>query len=352
MAEVLAKVSELLQKGEDLVLVRITSDRGSTPRAAGARMIVLQSGGIFGTIGGGPLEATAIIKAGQAFENACSISSAVDMDATDASGDDMVCGGRVEFICEYIHACEESAGIFEALMTGRRKFKRIVLCTELEDRDNVLKSARRFLLQDDVGDASSVSPALAERLGDMGSHPAGSAMLDIDGGKYLVDVVESGAELFIFGAGHVGAEVAALGARVGFRTVVLDDRAEFANAERLPGAGEVVALDSFEDGFSGLYVDRDSYVVIVTRGHAHDKTVLAQALSTKAGYIGMIGSKRKRDTIYKALLEEGFSEDDLNKVHCPVGLAIDTETPEEIAVSIIGELIHVRAQRRKCAREK
>ena len=84
--------------------------------------------------------------------------------------------------------------------------------------------------------------------------------------------------------------------------------------------------------------------MIVTRGHIHDKTVLAQALKSSARYVGMIGSRRKRDLIYEKLLEEGFTKQDLERVHAPIGLAIGAETPEEIAVSIVAELIQVRAR--------
>jgi len=102
-------------------------------------------------------------------------------------------------------------------------------------------------------------------------------------------------------------------------------------------------LFSFEQAFASLEMDSDSYVVIVTRGHLHDKTVLEQALRTKAGYIGMIGSRRKRDMVYQTLLSEGFTQEDIDRVHCPIGLNIGGETPEEIAVSIVAELIKARS---------
>ncbi len=172
-------------------------------------------------------------------------------------------------------------------------------------------------------------------------------MIEIDRDKFLVDVLESRASLFIFGAGHVGKEVSALAVNVGFHSVVLDDRSDFANAERFPGPAEVIVLRSLNDCMSEVSINKDSYIVTATRAHAHDKTVLAQALRTEAGYIGMIGSKRKRDAVYKALLNEGFTERDLERVHCPIGIDIDTETPEEIAVSIVGELIDERAKARK-----
>jgi len=148
---------------------------------------------------------------------------------------------------------------------------------------------------------------------------------------------------FLFGAGHVSQQLAKLTQMVEFRTVVLDDRAEFANQDRFPGADKVHVLDRFENAFSGLSPDSNSFIVILTRGHSHDRTVLAQALRTQAGYIGMIGSHRKRDTIYQSLRDEGFTKADLDRVHCPIGLDIGGETPEEIAVSIVAEMIEVRS---------
>jgi len=106
-----------------------------------------------------------------------------------------------------------------------------------------------------------------------------------------------------------------------------------------------MVIPSFHQAFVGLGIDWDSYVVILTRGHLHDKAVLEQALKSDAGYIGMIGSKRKRDLIYKELLGKGFTESDLERVCAPIGLAIGAETPEEIAVSIVAELIRTRADR-------
>jgi len=130
---------------------------------------------------------------------------------------------------------------------------------------------------------------------------------------------------------------------VGFPVVVVDDREEFADAGQFPEAREVRCMP-FGGVMARLPVDVHAFVVIVTRGHLYDKEVLGQALRTEARYIGMIGSRRKRDLIYKRLLEEGFTEEDLARVHSPIGLDIGAETPEEIAVSIVAELIDVRAR--------
>jgi len=124
--------------------------------------------------------------------------------------------------------------------------------------------------------------------------------------------------------------------------VVIDDREEFADVKCFPDASDIHQCP-FEGVIDRLPVDESSFLVIVTRGHMHDKTVLAQALKTKAKYIGMIGSSRKRNIIYDKLMEEGFTKQDLLRVHSPIGLDIGAETPVEIAVSIVAELIKVRA---------
>ncbi len=109
--------------------------------------------------------------------------------------------------------------------------------------------------------------------------------------------------------------------------------------ERVPDAHQITVLDSFDDTLKDLGVDEDSYLVIVTRGHAHDKTVLEQALRTPARYIGMIGSRRKTKLIFESLLAQGFSQEDIQRVSAPIGLPIGGETPEEIGVSIIAQMV-------------
>jgi len=161
--------------------------------------------------------------------------------------------------------------------------------------------------------------------------------------EVLVEPVSAPSILYVFGAGHVSRQIVPLAARVGFRPVVIDDREEFADPTHFPTAAEVRCLP-FDDVMERLPVDGSSFLVIVTRGHMGDKRVLGQALRTKARYIGMIGSRQKRKLIYQALLDEGFTQGDLDSVHSPIGIEIGAETPEEIAVSIVAQLIHVRAE--------
>jgi xanthine dehydrogenase accessory factor len=153
--------------------------------------------------------------------------------------------------------------------------------------------------------------------------------------------VEPPALAVVCGAGHVGAEVAPLLARLGFRVVVVDDRAEFAAAARFPDAR--VVTRPFADALEAVGVDGRSYVVIVTRGHVHDLDVLEQALRLGARYVGLMASRSKRERLQAALREAGFGDDVLGRIHSPIGLAIGAETPAELAVSIAAEIVQVRA---------
>ena len=157
----------------------------------------------------------------------------------------------------------------------------------------------------------------------------------------FVEPILSPPTLYIFGAGHVSFSIAKIGKMVGFRVVVIDDRAEFANPERFPEADEILAQD-FPAVFPRLKINKPSYIVIVTRGHLFDEVVLEWAVGTKAGYIGMIGSRKKVDTVFSHLQSKGVPKELLEGVYAPIGLDIHAETPEEIAVSILGEIIKVR----------
>ncbi|MGH9736032.1 MAG: XdhC family protein [Candidatus Acidiferrales bacterium] len=146
--------------------------------------------------------------------------------------------------------------------------------------------------------------------------------------------------LYIFGAGHISLAVSRIASEAGFAIAVIDDREYFANLERFPMASEIHT--SFADSFEKIHPHSSSYLLIVTRGHKDDMRVLAWAVNTDARYIGMIGSKRKVLSVYKALGREGFAPEKFENVHAPVGLDIGALSPEEIAVSIVAELIAVR----------
>ena len=159
----------------------------------------------------------------------------------------------------------------------------------------------------------------------------------------FIDDFDLKATAFIFGAGHVGQALEPILRYVNFTTKVIDDRPDFSNRERFPDANEVVVIDSFLDAYQGMETDENSYIIIVTRGHSADYDVLKQTLVRTTAYIGMIGSRNKVGEVYRMLREDGFKQEDLDRVYSPIGTSIFAETPEEIAISIAGEMIKVRA---------
>lgn len=146
---------------------------------------------------------------------------------------------------------------------------------------------------------------------------------------------------FIFGAGHISKSLSKVATLAGFETAVIDDRESFANKERFPEADEVLAGE-YESVFPELAVNQASYVIVVTRGHRDDLRVLRMAIGTPARYIAMIGSKRKVIEVVKQLEKEGVPRSSFERVHAPMGLEIGAVSPEEIAVSVVAEMIAVR----------
>ena len=157
----------------------------------------------------------------------------------------------------------------------------------------------------------------------------------------FIDVIAPQLTLLLLGAGHVAVPLAELAHLLGFRTVVFDDRAEYANQDRFPQAAEVL-VEEIEAGLSALDITPSTWVVIATRSHESDAAALRSVVESPAPYIGLMGSRRKVSLIFKALREEGVGEERLARVYAPVGLDLGAETPEEIALSIMAEIIMVR----------
>ena len=159
--------------------------------------------------------------------------------------------------------------------------------------------------------------------------------------EIMIEVVEAPARLVIVGGGHIGRSLCKIAAEAGFSVTVVDDRPEYANQERFPEADRVICGD-FEETLEELPSDTNTYYVMVTRGHKQDEISLRTVLPRPWAYVGMIGSKRRTSAVLQHLEEEGYPREALDRVHTPIGLDIGAETPEEIAVSIVAELIMVR----------
>jgi xanthine dehydrogenase accessory factor len=339
--EILDDVLALLDGGEDFALVKLIGDRGSTPRSAGAEMLVRRDGSIAGTIGGGLLELTMMREAERALEDGAGRLVDLSLAGTDlADGEKMVCGGQAEVLITCVAASDpQLREVLAAARAERAARRRAWLFTLLPPQDG--GDVETCLLDEDgsvVGARSYDARELRTAIGKIAVH--GSTTLP-GGRAVVVEQIEVPPTVVVCGGGHVARAVAPAALAAGFAVTVVDDREEFAAPSRFPGAK--VVLSRFDGALSRVGVDEASYIVIVTRGHTHDVDVLVQALRTPARYIGLMASRRKRAKIAESLAGAGFGEDALARVHSPIGLDIGAETPEELAVSIVAELIQVRA---------
>jgi xanthine dehydrogenase accessory factor len=346
MTEIYQECCELLQMGQPVVIATVFEAKGSAPRVAGARMLVRREGSICGTIGGGRLEHDAVQLSKALFEKKESATYSFDLTGNDVAGMDMICGGKGEVWLHYFAASGQELKVCKAIQSVLKSRQKAWLVTEIKGPSG--GETRQFALLDEsngVHGALQLSPDLVRQ---WAGQKALAAIFteEFGGSRFLVEQIRPQRTVVIFGAGHVSQQVAPLCEKVGFRVVVLDDRAEYASQSRFTAETEVRVLASFDD-WAELVIDESCYIVILTRGHIHDKTVLGLALQTSASYIGMIGSRRKRDKIYQALREEGIPQEQIARVHSPIGLDIGAETPEELAVSIVGELIQLRAAEQK-----
>jgi xanthine dehydrogenase accessory factor len=341
MKKWVSAIHEMLSRKQPLVVALILSQEGSTPRSAGTRMMIGADGTVAGTIGGGRIEASVMETAREMMGKPGAVVRSFDLTSEIADAMDMICGGKLEILMESMAPDEANRLFFLRMLQMLDHRQKGVMITEAPESDSSgLQIRRAVLLQEGgaIGDAD-----IGTKIGSIPKKLRAPVLTATGDRRFFIEPVMTAGTVYLFGAGHVSLQTAILAKRVGFDIVVLDDRVEFANSSRFSDADEVRVLSSFEKAFEGLEIHPDSYLVILTRGHLHDKTVLQQALKTPAGYIGMIGSRKKRDAIYRALEKEGFSAGDFKKVHCPIGLSIGAQTPEEIAVSIVAEIIHARS---------
>jgi xanthine dehydrogenase accessory factor len=353
MRRLYREMVRLLDQGESFAVATIFDKVGSVPRSAGAKMVIRADGSIFGSIGGGRLEADAMRLAGEALLARHTLVHAFDLTGKDVAAMDMICGGAGEVLIEYVDANDQNnwivcAAAADVVERGEKAW----LVTALSEKPGAGGLVRQQCL---VGASKTLigkvdcDPYILEKL------VAGSAKISIhaealDGQRFLVEALRPTGTVYLFGAGHLSQRIAPLSQSVGFRTVILDDRLDYANRERFPEPAEIVPVDSFAN-LPALPIDENSYLVIVTRDHLYDRVVLEQVLRSDAAYVGMIGSRGKRDLVFKDMINQGYREEEFARVHAPIGTNIGAETPEELAVSIVGELIQVRAKREGAERK-
>lgn len=340
MKQLIHEMAALVAKGESFGLATVITRNGSAPRSAGAKMLVRGDGSTLGTVGGGILEAEVEQLTAEVIREHSATVKEFRFSGKDAAAMDAICGGRVEVLVEWLDASDpQVTAVIAELQAAVAAHRKAWLVTTLPAPESTV--GRHALVHPD----GTVTGILAAELSvEVVLETRQPAQVEAGAQRLMIEPLDIAGTTYIFGAGHVSRSLAEFTKAVGFWTVILDDRPEYANAQRFPTADELIVLDSFSDCLSGLSIDRDSFIVIVTRGHLNDRTVLAQILKTGAGYIGMIGSRRKTALVFQELCQSGFTEADLQRVHAPIGLKIGAETPEEIGISIVAEMIEVRAR--------
>lgn len=312
MRAIFENLLTLLNRGEDAVLVTVASAQGSTPRGTGSQLLAGRSGLIAGTIGGGPGEAQALALAAELLP--AKRSAVRRLELRHGGELDSVCGGEQTVLLQFVpHGGE----VWEVL--AQRALERL--------------NARRgggLILE------AEAAPVLLEE------SPAAPSW----DGRRLILPLPVGERVVIFGGGHCALALAPVLRSVGFRVAVFDDRPEFASAERFPEA-ETVVCGAYTDIAAHLELTAEDYAVVMTSGHSHDFEVEEQLLRRPLAYVGVMGSRTKTAYVNGKLREAGVPEEAIQQVHTPIGTAIKAVTPEEIAVSITGELICQRALRRE-----
>jgi xanthine dehydrogenase accessory factor len=341
MRDVLGSLIKALEQDRELIVCQVVETRGSTPQKAGAMMVVDPTGGQAGTLGGGCVENEVKLKAMQQIGGSRAAVHSFVLDHDYAWADGLICGGRMTIVTQPVRGSEPLA-YFRAVELAAEEgagFTEAVVIDELKCRGHALGS--RFLF-DPAGwlRASFPHGARREKLDLQISPPADRPKPQVQRGIALLATWPR-IRLVIVGAGHVGQAVGRLAAETDFDVWVVDDRQQYANSERFPAAQRIL-VGPLIDLLPALEINAQTYALIVTRGHGHDQEALYHLAATPAAYVGLIGSRRKIRMIFENLRQEGVSERALERVAAPVGLDIGSETVNEIAVSIVAELIAQR----------
>jgi xanthine dehydrogenase accessory factor len=336
--ELFTVMLEKTAAGEDTALATIVAETGSSPRSAGAHMLVDTTGRVCGAIGGGTVEYNSIQYARQLLERRQSRRKTYGHHhGGEEPGTD--CGGDMDIYFQFIEGGDgRIIALMKRVLARLEKDEDLWLFIDLTDpMDWAMALYGADVPLEGITLDDDGIKALARNKG---------VMITIGDRRIYGEPINFAGKVFIFGAGHVAQALTPVLAGVGFRCVIYDNREEYVGRELFPAAQDLVIGD-YEGIVDKLGIGSRDYIVILT--HAFDITVLRQIISKNCAYIGVIGSKPKVAMIRRQLLQDGVSEETLNNINAPIGLKIRSETPEEIAVSITGEMIMRRAEVRAAA---
>lgn len=336
MTNIFKEILQLLDDKEELVFVTVIGSSGSTPRGAGAHMIVRKDGTASGTVGGGAIEYQSQLLGKTALAEKRSFLKTYTLTRNQVEDLGMICGGEVVLYFQYISPSDQAfkTVCLQALAAFHRD-ENCWLLTDITDET----AWRAGIYSKSLGLVGNITDEFNVKM------PAKAAQIKVKNRRYYIEPLVCSGKVYLFGGGHVAQELVPVISHVGFRCVVFDDREKFANQGLFPLADQTIVGD-FENISDYITITEHDYICVLTRGHQFDYLVQKQALHTPAHYIGVIGSRKKLSVHSARLKEEGYSDDELKRIQAPIGLPILAETPAEIAVSIAAELIQARAKLR------
>lgn len=345
MEEVVNEAERLLEAKQPFVLATMVDSQGSTPQKVGAQLLVRSDGSTLGTMGGGCVEAEVWQVAMNAMgaDEPRLLDFALNEDLAMDYG--LACGGTELILVDPTLSRAAAPGFLRDLESALRGGSRGALVTVVRGNDGTPAGAKMAVWEDgpvqgQIGSAQDEAIARVQRiLG--GREPKPHLERLPSGAEIFVEVYEAPPEVIVVGGGYVGRAVATLAKFLNYRVTVIDDREDFANRQRFPDVDTVIAKE-IDEALTEHPGTRNSAIVVVTRGHKYDYQALAAAAKSPAYYVGLMGSKRKVLLIYRQLLADGLPFERLRDIHAPIGLSIGAVSPEEIAVSIMGEITMTR----------
>ncbi|HLF20577.1 MAG TPA: XdhC/CoxI family protein [Bacteroidota bacterium] len=338
--DIFENVLDALQEENRVMLATIISTSGSTPASAFSKMLVKNNGNTWvGTVGGGCLEGD-VVQAAKRLHGTNKAEVLSFHLNEDEFVQGLVCGGSLDVLVEPV--TKDDIPFIESLSRRRNSGEDSVVATLLARNGEILLK-QIIDSEKDIFKAATPEvehPSMVEELHKV-FHRNVTRRITVSNGELILEPIAGTPGLIIFGGGHVSRYITKAATMAGFRVTVVDDRKQYANPERFPGATQTLAVD-FAEAFDHISVKSSTSIVIVTRGHQYDENILEQAVKTPARYIGMIGSKRKVLKTHEHLKQRGISPESLARVQAPMGIEIGATSAEEIGISIVAQLIAVR----------
>ena len=346
MQPIFEEAKKLLSEGEPFVLATVVRTKGSTPQKPGAKLLVRKDGTATGTLGGGCVEADVWAEAKTILEEKGGPQVRRFLLNEDiAAKDGLVCGGTMEILIDPMEKQPQTGPLVEEILAAYEGKGDRAMATLVAGEGKASGGAKLFIRADGSTVGTLGDPALDEK--------AVEAALELmpkgrerwietkEGAKLYVEGFTTPPTVVVAGGGHVGKALYTVAKFLGFRVIIVDDRPAFANKERFPEADGIV-LDDFDAGLRSLDMTPNYYVIVATRGHKLDDVALVEAAKSRAGYVGLLGSRRKAVLIYRDMIAQGVPVERIAEIRAPVGLDLGGRTPEEIAMSIMSEILAVR----------